>query len=205
MIHAILVINNQGQPRLIKFFRDIPHTQREGIIREVYNAVSKRPDNVCNFLEITSSSTFLTAFAAAQSGGQSQSSGSSVSSPSTGNSLYSSYPSSISEMKIIYRHYATLYFVFIADETESELGILDLIQVFVESLDKSIQNVCEKDLIYQIDRIHFILDEIIMGGMVLETSLKEIVKAIHGSTAYARATEADSQTKTTVIGKKLGL
>jgi AP-3 complex subunit sigma len=31
--------------------------------------------------------------------------------------------------KIIYRHYATLYFVFIVDDGESELGILDLLQV----------------------------------------------------------------------------
>ena len=31
--------------------------------------------------------------------------------------------------KLIYRHYATLYFVFCVDASESELGILDLIQV----------------------------------------------------------------------------
>jgi AP-3 complex subunit sigma len=31
--------------------------------------------------------------------------------------------------KIVYRHYATLYFIVVVDETESELGILDLIQV----------------------------------------------------------------------------
>lgn len=34
-----------------------------------------------------------------------------------------------SDFKIIYRHYATLYFVFCVDSSESELGILDLIQV----------------------------------------------------------------------------
>ena len=33
--------------------------------------------------------------------------------------------------KLIYRHYATLFFVFACEETESELGILDLIQVSV--------------------------------------------------------------------------
>lgn len=41
------------------------------------------------------------------------------------------------EVKLIYRHYATLYFVFAVDQQESDLGILDLIQVFVETLDKS--------------------------------------------------------------------
>ena len=33
------------------------------------------------------------------------------------------------DFKLIYRHYATLYFVFCVDSSESELGILDLIQV----------------------------------------------------------------------------
>lgn len=31
-------------------------------------------------------------------------------------------------IKLIYRHYATLYFVFAVDSQESDLGILDLIQ-----------------------------------------------------------------------------
>lgn len=35
------------------------------------------------------------------------------------------------DTRVIYRHYATLYFVFVVDESESELGILDLIQVTV--------------------------------------------------------------------------
>jgi hypothetical protein len=62
------------------------------------------------------------------------------------------------DVRIIYRHYATLYFVFVVEESESELGILDLIQVpysfycangqvFVESLDRSFPNVCELDLV----------------------------------------------------------
>ena len=33
------------------------------------------------------------------------------------------------DFRLIYRHYATLYFVFCVDSSESELGILDLIQV----------------------------------------------------------------------------
>ena len=34
-----------------------------------------------------------------------------------------------SDHKVIYRYYGTLYFVFCVDSSESELGILDLIQV----------------------------------------------------------------------------
>ena len=55
--------------------------------------------------------------------------------------------------RIVYRHYATLYFVFCVDDSESELGILDLIQVFVEALDKCFENVCELDLVFHMDRV----------------------------------------------------
>lgn len=91
-------------------------------------------------------------------------------------------PSSLSffgkDTKLIYRHYATLYFVFAVDTAESELGILDLIQVFVEVLDKCFENVCELDLIFNPDKTNHILDEIVMGGMVLETNLGDVLEAI---------------------------
>lgn len=77
--------------------------------------------------------------------------------------------------KIIYRHYATLYFVFIVDASESELGILDLIQVFVEALDRSFPNVCELSLIFQSDQVLMLVNEIVQSGMVLETNLNNIM------------------------------
>ena len=49
------------------------------------------------------------------------------------------------------------------DSSESELGILDLIQVFVETLDKCFENVCELDLIFHVDKVHNILAEMVMG------------------------------------------
>ncbi|CAD5113481.1 DgyrCDS2646 [Dimorphilus gyrociliatus] len=84
-----------------------------------------------------------------------------------------------SDFKIIYRHYATLYFVFCVDSSESELGILDLIQVFVETLDKCFENVCELDLIFHVDKVHYILSEMVMGGMVLETNMTEILTRVN--------------------------
>ena len=58
---------------------------------------------------------------------------------------------------------------------ESDLGILDLIQVFVEALDRSFENVCELDLIFHSDKCHYVLDEIIIGGLVLDTSITNIM------------------------------
>ena len=88
--------------------------------------------------------------------------------------------------RIIYRAYATLYFVLVTDQSESELAVLDLIQVIVEVLDKSFENVCELDLIFNPDKViillifklNYILDEIVMDGMVLETAISEILGAV---------------------------
>jgi AP-3 complex subunit sigma len=81
-------------------------------------------------------------------------------------------------IRVIYRHYATLYFVFIVDDQESELGILDLIQVFVESLDRCFENVCELDLVFGWQVLQAVLGEIIQGGLVVETSIAKIVAAV---------------------------
>lgn len=91
------------------------------------------------------------------------------------------------DAKIVYRHYATLYFVFVVDSTESELGILDLIHILVETLDKAFENVCELDLIFNLEKVHCILDEIVMGGLVLETSSQFVVKAVEDQRKMLRA------------------
>ncbi|KAF9417282.1 hypothetical protein HW555_005596 [Spodoptera exigua] len=120
MIKAILVFNNHGKPRLSKFYQYFNEDMQQQIIKETFQLVSKRDDNVCNFLE--------------------------------GGSLIGG-----SDYKLIYRHYATLYFVF------------------VETLDKCFENVCELDLIFHADAAHQVLDELVMGGMVLQTNMADIL------------------------------
>lgn len=97
--------------------------------------------------------------------------------------------------KLIYRNYATLYFVFCVDSAESELGILDLIQVFVESLDKFYSNVCELDLIFNSDSICHLLDEIIQSGMVLETNINNIISKFEEQNKIAKTETSPASTK----------
>lgn len=51
-------------------------------------------------------------------------------------------------------------------------------QVFVETLDKCFENVCELDLIFHADSVHHILSELVMGGMVLQTNMADILARI---------------------------
>jgi AP-3 complex subunit sigma len=53
-----------------------------------------------------------------------------------------------------------------------------MIQVLVEVMDKTFQNVCELDLIFYPEKIYTILEEIIMGGMVIDTNIAEIWKNV---------------------------
>uniref|UniRef100_A0A804QK23 AP complex mu/sigma subunit domain-containing protein n=1 Tax=Zea mays TaxID=4577 RepID=A0A804QK23_MAIZE len=54
--------------------------------------------------------------------------------------------------KMVYKHLATLYFVFVFDSSENELAMLDLVQVFVETLDRCFKNVCELDIIFNFNK-----------------------------------------------------
>jgi AP-3 complex subunit sigma len=80
--------------------------------------------------------------------------------------------------KVIYRHMASLFFVFLVDENENDLAILDMIQVLVRAMDSCFQNICEKDLVYNFDKINYLLDEIIQGGLVLEFELDKIMDQV---------------------------
>lgn len=82
------------------------------------------------------------------------------------------------DTRIIYRRYATLCFIFVVDSSESQLAILDLIQVFVETLDRTFENVCELDLIFHSDKVQHALMEMVVGGMVVETNREEILRGL---------------------------
>jgi AP-3 complex subunit sigma len=90
------------------------------------------------------------------------------------------------DQKIIYRHFASLFFVVIADSCESELGVLDLLQVFVHVLDSCFENISELDIVYRYDRVNYVLDEIVMGGMVLETNSEVILQTIQEINRYSK-------------------
>ena len=170
MIKGVIIVNNQGKPRLVKFYQSvISEEKQQQVIRRIFQQVSQRPDSFCNYLE--------------------------GSIPEWGDST-----------KLIYRHYATLYFVFAVDRQESDLGILDLIQVFVEALDKCFENVCELDLIFHSDRVHYTLDEIVMGGMVLETNINMILQAIkdQGKMHSDSLTKVDAGESASSIRERLG-
>lgn len=74
----------------------------------------------------------------------------------------------------------------ISTSTESPLGLLDLIQVFVEALDRLFENVCELDLIFNFETLHAVLGEMIVGGVVVETGLETVVAGVKSQGRVAK-------------------
>eukprot|EP01055_Gregarina_sp_Pseudo9_P000874 Gregarina_sp_Pseudo_9__873@NODE_1559_length_1497_cov_44_926612_g1446_i0_p1_GENE_NODE_1559_length_1497_cov_44_926612_g1446_i0NODE_1559_length_1497_cov_44_926612_g1446_i0_p1_ORF_typecomplete_len167_score37_49Clat_adaptor_s/PF01217_20/1_2e54AP5_subunit_s1/PF15001_6/0_0003_NODE_1559_length_1497_cov_44_926612_g1446_i08661366 len=82
------------------------------------------------------------------------------------------------DYNVVYKRYASLYFIVGIDENENELMILEFIHHFVEVLDRYFGNVCELDLIFNFHKVHMILDEILMDGLFQETSKKSVLRLI---------------------------
>jgi len=72
--------------------------------------------------------------------------------------------------KVIYRRYASLYFIvgLDIDEEVNELSYLEFIHNLVETLDRYFENVCELDIMFNIEKAHIIVQEFIMNGYIID-------------------------------------
>ena len=48
----------------------------------------------------------------------------------------------------------------------------------METLDKYFENVCELDIMFNIEKAHFIIDEMIMSGYITETNKANILNPV---------------------------
>lgn len=87
--------------------------------------------------------------------------------------------------KVVYKRYASLYFIASTDRDDNELLTMELLHMFVETLDSYFGNVCELDLIFNFTRAYWILDEIFISGELQECSKAAILAAVQASDAEA--------------------
>ena len=90
--------------------------------------------------------------------------------------------------KVIYRRYASLFFIVGtkadidagkgAENNENEMGMLEFIHSLVETMDKWAGSICELDIMYQLEEVHFLLDEMVMNGFIMETNKTNILRPI---------------------------
>lgn len=75
--------------------------------------------------------------------------------------------------KIVYRRYASLFFVAGIEADDNELIALEVIHRYVEQMDKYYGNVCELDIIFNFQKAYYILDELLVAGELQESSKSE--------------------------------
>jgi AP-4 complex subunit sigma-1 len=81
--------------------------------------------------------------------------------------------------KVIYRRYASLFFVFGVDgDEENELAILEFIHSLVETMDKYFESVCELDIMFHIEKAHFIVEEMVTNGFISENNKTNVLKPL---------------------------
>jgi AP-4 complex subunit sigma-1 len=81
--------------------------------------------------------------------------------------------------KVVYRRYASLFFIVgVEGEDENELAILEFIHALVETLDRYFENVCELDIMFNLEKAHFILDEMVMNGCIIETNKTNVLAPV---------------------------
>ncbi|KAM0682286.1 AP-1 adaptor complex sigma subunit Aps1 [Mitosporidium daphniae] len=89
----------------------------------------------------------------------------------------------------VYKRYASLFIIAGITLDANELLALEWIQRFVESLDQYFGNVCELDLIFNYEKAYYILDELIAGGELQESSRT----AVNHYVTHADALERQAQ------------
>jgi AP-4 complex subunit sigma-1 len=158
-IKFVLMVNKQGQTRLAQYYETLTLQEKNAIEGEIIRKCLARTESQCSFIE------------------------------------YQNY-------KCVYRRYASLFFIIGVDSEENELSILEFIHAFVETLDKYFENVCELDvsilvpgylchfhypcsyscaslqIMFNIERAHFILNEMVMNGNIIECNKSNILKPI---------------------------
>ncbi|KAG2023247.1 clathrin coat assembly protein ap17 [Coprinopsis cinerea AmutBmut pab1-1] len=94
--------------------------------------------------------------------------------------------------KIVYKRYASLFFVCEIAEGDNELLTLEIIHRYVEILDRYFGNVCELDIIFNFQQAYSILDELVVAGELQESSRDKAFKAAKAAQVWE---EADDMTE----------
>ena len=84
----------------------------------------------------------------------------------------------ITDTKVVYRRYASLFFIAGCASTDNELVTLEIVHRYVEQMDKYYGNVCELDIIFNFQKAYFILDELLLAGEMQESSKKNVLRCI---------------------------
>eukprot|EP00921_Rhytidocystis_pertsovi_P010422 GHVQ01016760.1.p1 GENE.GHVQ01016760.1~~GHVQ01016760.1.p1 ORF type:complete len:158 (-),score=23.33 GHVQ01016760.1:476-949(-) len=103
------------------------------------------------------------------------------------------------EYALVFKRYASLYFITCVDKTDNELITLEVIHHFVEILDRYFGNVCELDLIFNFHKAYYILDELLISGELQESSKKSILRVVAAQDAMMEEAKESTAKKVAAL------
>ncbi|KAH6563063.1 hypothetical protein BASA60_001196 [Batrachochytrium salamandrivorans] len=71
---------------------------------------------------------------------------------------------------VVFRRFASLNFMVTSAQSENLYAMLAFIQIFVEMLSKYFGSFSEYHIIFHIEKIHLVLDEMVCSGFLVETN-----------------------------------
>ncbi|EKX73789.1 clathrin coat assembly protein, putative [Theileria equi strain WA] len=80
--------------------------------------------------------------------------------------------------KIVFRRYASLYFMACVDTDTNELIVLEMIHHYVELLDSYFRNVCELDLVFNFHKAYHLFDEVFIDGDFYESNKRAVLRSV---------------------------
>lgn len=202
MIRFILLQNRAGKTRLAKYYVPVSDSEKRKLEYEVHRLIVGRDPKHTNFVEVRWGG--LEVALADTSGCERQAARSALGAPrcccccaplavllllllphpnlnpSQHNHLNNTttYIPQFKAHKVVYRRYAGLFFSVGVDAGDSELAALEAVHLFVEVLDHFFSNVCELDLVFNFHKVYLILDEMVVGGEIAETSKRVILERL---------------------------
>ncbi|KXN89660.1 AP-1 complex subunit sigma-1 [Leucoagaricus sp. SymC.cos] len=91
------------------------------------------------------------------------------------------------DTKVVYRRYASLFFVCGVSQGDNELATLEIIHRYVEVLDRYFGNVSDHSQVYG----EQILDELIIAGELQESSKKSVLRVVTQSDSVEEQENSD--------------
>ncbi|KAH9589150.1 AP complex [Trypanosoma melophagium] len=176
-IEFILLVNKQGQTRLAQYSSFLPIVERTALEGEVVRKCLQRREVDCNFVEhlhykliyrryaslffiVGVNNRRAAAAAAAVPTTTTTTTTAEIAGVSTSNN--NSTPAAVGEGGETNSAEDILQ--------EGELAMFEFIHLLVETFDKYFENVCELDVMFNVEKAHFILEEMLVNSGVGETN-----------------------------------
>ena len=161
--------NKQGQIRLSSYYEWISMAERVALESEIIRKCLSRSELQCSFVEYCGYKVIYRRYASlflivGTSTNKCVLSDATNSNTHNSNSNSNNSNSNNSEAK--------------ADEnTVYELGLLEFFHTLVETMDKWAGSI-HLDIMYQLEHLHFLVDETVMNGCIVETNKSNILRSI---------------------------